>query len=94
VVVRELVGVPMTEDEGGALFFGVMFGLLFGIVGTGILTGLANQSGHRQLGSSGYVCFANHTCRDGLRCIVVDGHPDGICSSFPANMKPLFPVNP
>ena len=37
-------------------------------------------NGHNQLGSKGHTCFANTTCRTGLRCFKSEGlNPDGVC---------------
>lgn len=30
-------------------------------------------------GTEGHVCFANHTCRDGMKCITGEGMEDGVC---------------
>lgn len=29
--------------------------------------------GYAQYGSKGHACFANHTCRENLKCMVADG---------------------
>ena len=39
------------------------------------------DSSHRTLGSKGRVCFANHTCRENLKCVYIEGlEPwSGVC---------------
>lgn len=41
---------------------------------SGLALGDCNsRHGHEQLGSKGHSCFANKTCREGLRCLSADG---------------------
>lgn len=38
------------------------------------------ETGHVEMGKGGHVCFANHTCRDNLRCVFDEKlFPDGVC---------------
>lgn len=56
----------------GVFLFGLFIGLVF--FGRDSL-----EASHKALGSYGHACFANHTCRDGLRCLHGDGAEPGTC---------------
>ncbi len=47
------------------LIIGVFVGLAIG--------DYAKYNSHLALGSKGYSCFANNTCRENLKCIMPDG---------------------
>lgn len=71
----------MTESEKSWDFLqGALLGLLFGFMGCVAAIDIS----HKELGTKGEHCFANHTCRTGnlggeLVCLHGDGHEPGTC---------------
>lgn len=63
----------MSEDESTALWIGILIGALASMMFTSIVWKARLEIGHDYLGSKGHACFANNTCREGLRCLVADG---------------------
>lgn len=50
------------------------------IFGLGYLVaGFNSNRGHEEMGTAAHVCFANHTCRDSMRCVTGVGMEDGVC---------------
>lgn len=55
--------------RGDVFVLGMVFGSILGMVVTASSFGSAAD----HLGSKGAHCFANHTCRENLKCLVADG---------------------
>lgn len=68
------------SDEGkifwvGAFLASVFWIAMFRLI---VIPGV-NDDSHRELGSYTHACFANNTCREGLRCLHAVGHEPGTC---------------
>lgn len=61
------------------LVVGIVATLIFGGMFAWVISGDHLHASHVALGSKGYACFANHTCRENLACLHADGLEPGIC---------------
>jgi hypothetical protein len=60
----------VSDDNIGSVVVSVLLFVFFAGVA---VESCRSDIGHEKLGSHGHSCFANHTCRDGLRCLRADG---------------------
>ena len=64
----------MSNDEFPDLAVGFFVGAVFMLIMTALLVFPDYvEISHKNLGSKDHVCFANHTCRENLKCVWTDG---------------------
>jgi hypothetical protein len=69
-------------DNGGWFFGGGVLGFIAGfLLCVLVTTPSCVEDSHKALGSKNRVCFANHTCRENLKCVYTEGlEPwSGVC---------------
>lgn len=65
-------------EDGVWTTIGVIVGFFALILIASTMHNCLNKWSHEELGSNGHACFANHTCRENLRC-ADDGSKPGVC---------------
>jgi hypothetical protein len=67
------------HDDTVAAWVGLVL-FVVSIAATCLVMDFRKERSHESLGSKGYACFANKTCRTGLKCVTADGLQEpGIC---------------